>query len=228
MSDPGSDASYFLELQTQTGWGRTLAALAEWSAAQLGCDTQPGWRSLDVGCGPGLLPALFARQGGQAVGVDLEWGMLRSGRLHPGMAQADVFHLPFLDNTFDLVTASNLLFLLPDPLGGLRQMARVTRPGGQVVTLNPSEHLSLAAAEQLANERDLQGWRAGRCSIGPGGLRRMAAGARRRYRLCSEAGLRLAGRRSRWAGVPRFARGLVRMMSTLDDADMPLICANWG
>ena len=151
MLDARQDASYFLELQTQTGWGQTLATLAEW------CAPQPGWRVLDVGCGPGLLPALFARRGCLAFGVDLEAGMLRAGRLHPSLAQADVTHLPFEDDAFDLVTASNLLFLLADPLGGLQALQRAARPGGQVVTLNPSERLSVAAAEELANERNLQG-----------------------------------------------------------------------
>lgn len=145
------DADYFLTLQTQTGWGRTLAVFAEW------CQAQSGWWVLDVGCGPGLLPALFARQGCQAIGIDLEAAMFLPQPLHPQVVCAQVMSLPFEIGKFDLVTASNLLFLLPDPHAVLCEMRRVTRSGGVVALLNPSEHLTHKAAEALANARHLEG-----------------------------------------------------------------------
>jgi ubiquinone/menaquinone biosynthesis C-methylase UbiE len=58
---------------------------------------------------------------------------------------------------FNLVTASNLLFLLPDPRQALLEMARLLPPGGQIVLLNPSERMSVAAATALADQRGLQG-----------------------------------------------------------------------
>mgnify|MGYP001140597215 FL=1 len=145
------DADTFLELQTQTGWGRTLAGFAAW------CQAQPGWRVLDVGCGPGLLPALFARQGCNALGLDLEADMFLPQPLHPQVLVAHGEALPFPGGMFDLVTASNLLFLLADPRPTLDEMRRVARPGGILALLNPSEYLNQDAAMVLAEAKALQG-----------------------------------------------------------------------
>jgi ubiquinone/menaquinone biosynthesis C-methylase UbiE len=146
----GTDADFLL-IQTQTGWGKVLINFAAF------CQPQAGWRVLDVGCGPGLLPALFAQHGCHAWGVDIDTQMLAQPRLHPLLTQADAMHLPFAGQFFDLVTASNLLFLLPDSLSALREMARVTRPGGLLAAINPSEHMSLTAATNLAEQRNLSG-----------------------------------------------------------------------
>lgn len=145
------DASYFLDLQTSTGWGQTLAAFASW------CAPQSGWRTLDVGCGPGMLPALFGRAGCQAFGVDLDWGMFKPAPLHGQVALADVYALPFTPGTFDLLTASNLVFLLEQPQSALVEMHRVLRPGGRLCLLNPSEKMSLPTARHLADQRGLAG-----------------------------------------------------------------------
>lgn len=145
------DADIFLELQTQTGWGRTLASFAAW------CQAQPGWRVLDVGCGPGLLPALFARQGCLATGIDLEADMYLPQPLHPQVLCAQGERLPFPGGVFDLVTASNVLFLLADARPVLSEMRRVTRPGGRLALLNPSEQLDQKAAAVLAEARALDG-----------------------------------------------------------------------
>jgi len=146
-----SDSDYFLELQTQTNWGRVLAQFAEW------CRPQAGWLTLDVGTGPGLLPALFAKAECQAIGVDLDPAMFQPASLHPEVAVADSLLLPFPSRTFDLVTASNLLFLLPQPLIVLEEMTRLLRPNGQIALLNPSEHLNVDAATELADQRSLNG-----------------------------------------------------------------------
>jgi SAM-dependent methyltransferase len=110
-----------------------------------------------VGCGPGLLPALLAKSGCRAVGVDRDFAMFLPSPLHPGVLAAEAVLLPFQANSFDLVTASNLLFLADEPLVLLVEMRRLLRPDGQVAVLNPSEHLDLAAATALADERGLTG-----------------------------------------------------------------------
>jgi SAM-dependent methyltransferase len=145
------DADYFQELQTRTGWGRTLQSFAEW------CTPQPDWLTLDVGCGPGMLPGIFARFGCKAVGVDLDMEMFRPSRLHPLVAQADVNELPFNSATFDLITATNLLFLHPEPIFALTEMKRLLHKGGRVAMLNPSERLNIQAAIDFAEERGLEG-----------------------------------------------------------------------
>ena len=145
------DADYFVELQTQTGWGRTLQGFAEW------CSPEDGWLTLDVGCGPGLLPALFAGLGCKAIGVDLDLSMLRPSALHKLVTVGDVYRLPFPSRSFDLVTASNLLFLLPEPIQALVEMKRILQPGGCLALLNPSEHLNTRAAEAFTRERGMDG-----------------------------------------------------------------------
>jgi ubiquinone/menaquinone biosynthesis C-methylase UbiE len=56
-----------------------------------------------------------------------------------------------------MLTASNLLFFIGDPVAVLREMARLALPGGQVCLLNPSERMSLESAKSLVQQRDLQG-----------------------------------------------------------------------
>jgi ubiquinone/menaquinone biosynthesis C-methylase UbiE len=145
------DSNYFHELQSQTGWGHMLASFARW------CAPQPGWRVLDVGCGPGLLPALFSQAGCRSFGTDLDPDMLIPGAVHPDTAVADAIQLPFQPNSFEMVTASNLLHLLDGPLPAIREFTRVLNPGGTLAVLNPSEHMTAAAATALADERQLTG-----------------------------------------------------------------------
>ncbi len=146
-----SDSDYFLELQTQTGWGRVLSQFTEW------CRPQQGWLTLDVGTGPGLLPTIFTQAGCCAFGVDLEPEMFKPAPLHSEVAVADSLDLPFPSQTFDLVTASNLLFLLPQPIDALSEMTRLVSAEGQIAMLNPSEYLNVDAATKFADQRDLDG-----------------------------------------------------------------------
>ena len=145
------DADYYHELQTQTGWGRTLYGFAVW------CAPQAGWLTLDVGCGPGLLPAILAKFGCTAVGVDLDPDMFHPSPLHSVVAVASVFNLPFQARTFDLISASNLLFLLSDPIQVLSKMKYCLRPGGKLALLNPSEYLNEQAAQAFIDEKGLVG-----------------------------------------------------------------------
>jgi ubiquinone/menaquinone biosynthesis C-methylase UbiE len=144
------DFSNFLEIQTQTPWGRTLTEFASF------CDPQPASLILDVGCGPGLLPLLFARRGCRSLGVDLDLGLL-AARIAPSLAQADGLRLPFPAESFELITATNLLFLLDDPVRALHEWARALKSQGSLCLLNPSERMSIRAATQLADERGLDG-----------------------------------------------------------------------
>jgi ubiquinone/menaquinone biosynthesis C-methylase UbiE len=104
-----------------------------------------------------LLPAIFQQIGCQAFGTDLDAGILSRGRLHPALVAADAFRLPFETGCFQMVTTSNLLFLLKEPQIALLEMARVTAPNGQVCALNPSERLTVSAASQFADQRGLDG-----------------------------------------------------------------------
>ncbi len=119
-------------------------------------DPKPASNILDVGTGPGLLPAILAQKGCRAIGIDSSFEMFRDA-LHPNLVLADVNILPLKPTIFNLITASNLLFLLPDPLAALKEMTRFLAPNGEIALLNPSEKMSVSAATALADERNLEG-----------------------------------------------------------------------
>lgn len=96
-----------------------------------------GMTALDVGCGPGsLLAELVARLGSGAVtGADPSAPFVAAAReRHAGVTvvEAAAEHLPFADATFDASFAQLVVHFMSDPVAGLREMARVTRPGGTV------------------------------------------------------------------------------------------------
>lgn len=101
-------------------------------------DLARGSRALDIGCGPGALMAeLVARLGApNVVGVDPSEPFVEAARSrHPGVevriAAAEA--LPFADGAFDAALAQLVVHFMADPVAGLREMRRVTRPGGAVV-----------------------------------------------------------------------------------------------
>lgn len=109
------------------GWRRaTRAALG----------LRPGERVLDVGAGTGVSTEELTRSGAFAVGADLSIGMLRAGkqtRPEVPLLAGDALRLPFPDATFDAVTISFALRNVVDSEAALRELGRVTRPGGRLV-----------------------------------------------------------------------------------------------
>ena len=150
-----SPAVYFSAVQATTGWDRVLGAFASF------CRVRAGWRVLDIGCGPGGLARHLAALGCVTIGLDRDMQMAVLAAHSYGAKvpclQADAQRLPSADEKFDLVTATNVVFLLDRPQDGLAEMARVVRRGGRLAMLNPSEHLSSGSAAALANERGLTG-----------------------------------------------------------------------
>ncbi len=110
------------------------------SAAYLAGHLRPGMSVLDVGCGPGTITAgLAERVGpGRVVAADAAETVLDEARANTAgldnveFAVADVHALDFPDGTFDVVHAHQVLQHVADPVGALREMRRVTRPGGIV------------------------------------------------------------------------------------------------
>lgn len=98
---------------------------------------EAGQRALDVGCGPGALTGeLVKRLGPQAVSaVDPSAPFVAATReRYPGVdlqvASADT--LPFPGHTFDATLAQLVVHFMKDPVAGLGEMRRVTRPDGVV------------------------------------------------------------------------------------------------
>jgi demethylmenaquinone methyltransferase/2-methoxy-6-polyprenyl-1,4-benzoquinol methylase len=99
-------------------------------------DPQPRQRVLDLAAGTGTSSESFVRVGAQVVPCDFSLGMLQVGRKrlpHLPFVAGDAMTLPFADASFDAVTISFGLRNIHDPAQGLREMRRVTRPGGRLV-----------------------------------------------------------------------------------------------
>jgi demethylmenaquinone methyltransferase/2-methoxy-6-polyprenyl-1,4-benzoquinol methylase len=97
---------------------------------------QPGQRVLDLAAGTGTSSEPFDRAGATVVPTDLSLGMLEVGkRRRPalGFVAGDALALPYADAVFDAVTISFGLRNVEDTLGALRELRRVTRPGGTLV-----------------------------------------------------------------------------------------------
>jgi demethylmenaquinone methyltransferase / 2-methoxy-6-polyprenyl-1,4-benzoquinol methylase len=105
----------------------------------------PGGRVLDVAAGTQLVSrALAAGRNVHVVALDQSEPMLRAGgepnrlaglegRIRPVLGQAE--HLPFGDGSFDSVSFTYLLRYVDDPAAGVRELARVLRPGGSIAML---------------------------------------------------------------------------------------------
>jgi ubiquinone/menaquinone biosynthesis C-methylase UbiE len=149
-----SDAA--LDLTSDFWMHRHFRAMAEvYHSLLVQAELLPGDRVLDLGCGSGTHFAWIASiigPEGRIVGVDPEQENLdlaasrianapyraqvelRRGPLHP---------LPFEDGAFDAVWCAGSLQYEPDPVGALREMARVTRPGGKVAAQDVEMHTML-------------------------------------------------------------------------------------
>src|ERR1700728_1048568 len=95
---------------------------------------------LDVGCGPGTITADLADRvpQGHVTGIDAAQEVIEQARAAAGdrgnldFATGDVYALDYPDGAFDVVHAHQVLQHLGDPVRALREMGRVTRPGGLV------------------------------------------------------------------------------------------------
>jgi len=108
---------------------------------------------VDIGCGTGrALPPLRMAVGpaGAVIALDITPEMLDVARPAATLAGAslvlaDARALPFPGGSVDAIFAAGLVNHLPDTEAGLRELARVTRPGGLLVLFHPSGRAALAA-----------------------------------------------------------------------------------
>ncbi|MCS6852022.1 MAG: class I SAM-dependent methyltransferase [Gemmataceae bacterium] len=112
-----------------------------------GFDVRGCQRLLDAACGNGRYARFLVRRADAdalVVAFDLSLNMLRRARRRVGsdrvrFAAADVTRLPYADGIFDAIVCGWVLEHLPDPRPGLRELARVSRPGGRLLLLTTED-----------------------------------------------------------------------------------------
>ena len=139
--DPTEVAAMFDEVAARYDRTNSVLSLGQdrgWRTAVRDClDLKAGERVLDLAAGTATSSAALATSGAQVVGCDFSLGMLRVGKRadHRGvdLVAGDALQLPFADESFDAVTISFGLRNTANPVQALREMRRVTRPGGRLV-----------------------------------------------------------------------------------------------
>jgi ubiquinone/menaquinone biosynthesis C-methylase UbiE len=141
------DPGLLLARQSSQAAGTAAEDFADWVLGLLG--RVAGLEVLDAGAGVGRFTTRLARladPAGTVVALDLFSSMLETvrSRVRPtrrlALVNGDIDHLPFRENTFDLVFANHVLYHLRDISLGLDELARVLRPSGRfVATTNAAD-----------------------------------------------------------------------------------------
>lgn len=122
---------------------------------------------LDVGCGTGRLLLRGVEKASMLTGVDLSTQMIKASKQNffflnrTNKSQFfvdDATSLSFDENSFDISLSTCVMFLLPQPEEGMKEMLRVTKEGGKVVMLNPSLRMDQSAAFAYAKHHGLSGF----------------------------------------------------------------------
>ena len=124
----------------------------------------PGYRAIDVGCGPrGIIDLLAARvlPGGQVVGLDGDPAhvtmaselVASQGWDDVEIVRADARHTGLESDSFDLVHARTLLVTLPEPAEVLTEMVRLARMGGWVAGMEPDTEAAICYPPSPAFDR---------------------------------------------------------------------------
>ena len=142
----GTNLAEQRRLQQQSlDWGRQSA----WLLDQAGI--RPGWRVIDIGCGPrGVLDLMAARVGpsGRVVGLEqnaehaaLASVFVREQNLNSvTVVQGDLMNTDLPKGAFDLAHERTVLTNIPDPEAALAAMIALVRPGGAVACQDPDQY----------------------------------------------------------------------------------------
>jgi SAM-dependent methyltransferase len=162
--DTSTNPEYFVNYLDSIGATPIMDSLERQIVSRL--QIEPGRRYLDVGCGTGddaRAMAALVGPGGWVVGVDTSATMVEeANKRSAGMAlpvefrRADAAALDFADASFDGCRTERVLQHVAEPAAVITEMARVTKPGGRVVCLEPDwEALVVDAPDRVTTRRIL-------------------------------------------------------------------------
>lgn len=132
----------YIDMQAQIGISKHQGGLSATRQLLELCHIDSAREVLDAGCGIGVGPAYIARNHRcRVLGIDLsprmiEWARQRAREDGVGdrveLQVADILELPFEDGRFDLVVCESALAFVDDKGRAIRELVRVTKPGGYV------------------------------------------------------------------------------------------------
>jgi SAM-dependent methyltransferase len=210
--------SPFLDMQAYIGISKHIGGIPATRMLLDLCHVDEAREVLDVGCGIGAGPVRIVREhDGRVVGVDVSEEMLAWARRRAEAARvqdridlvrADVLDLPFESDRFDIVMSESVLSFVVDKEAAIREMVRVTKPGGYVglnegfdLTATPSPRFVELVRSMGMDLITLDGWKA---------LWEGSGLTDRTVRVYGIEEGREVRDRLRWVGLPWVARGIAR------------------
>ncbi len=144
---------------------------------------------LDLGTGTGRILELASSRARQLIGIDTNREMLKCARVrldkagltNCGVRLADIYNLPFPENSADAVLIHQVLHFLDNPKPAIAEAARVLKPGGRLAIIDFAPHNLEFLREEHAHVRlgfastEIACW-LGECGIGSGSYRELPAG----------------------------------------------------
>ncbi len=152
----------FFDGMARTSW---LSSIHDKLKIQSG--SWEGAHVLDVGCGTGRLLLRGIEEAEHVTGVDLSSEMIKASKqnffLHNRAEKStfligDAYDLPFEDDTFQVSLSTCVMFLLPEPEKGLKELIRVTSPEGTITMLNPSKKMNQLNAFDYSKKNGITGF----------------------------------------------------------------------
>ena len=133
--------AYYADPEPRTISAQHLVSRQRFALQMVEAAIPPSAKILDAGCGSGVTAARLMERGYAVWGIDLAEPMIRQARELCGSDQfgvGDIEHIPFADNTFDVVVSLGVIEYLESDEQALREILRVLRPGGRAVVAIPS------------------------------------------------------------------------------------------
>lgn len=109
---------------------------------------------LDLGCATGTASRRFVEEGRDVLGVDFSLPCLREAKRLIPVLRADASRLPFANESFGGLVSRGLLHHMDDPAVGVREAARVLKPGSPALFADPREFKWLEPAKRLVRRAD--------------------------------------------------------------------------